>query len=160
MGPDSRTPSEPGGRRDLSRPSLSILHQGCPVRWYYLCLSCHRGGTLLRERLRIFMGTGRLRRQPQAGRAGSRSLGAEIAGDERTCLDPDPVVSLPSTFFLGPDGTGIPMRAEEFSGWSGKQEDGSAKTREVNLCVFWRAETTDGKAFPSGTTAPPPIPPP
>lgn len=40
-------------------------------------------------------------------------------------------------FYVSADGTGVPMVAEELEGRAGKQEDGSAKTREVKLgCVF------------------------
>lgn len=41
------------------------------------------------------------------------------------------------TLYVSVDGTGVPMVAEELEGRSGKQADGSAKTREVKLgCVF------------------------
>jgi hypothetical protein len=40
-------------------------------------------------------------------------------------------------FYLSFDGTGIPMRPDELEGRAGKQEDGSARTREAKLgCVF------------------------
>lgn len=40
-------------------------------------------------------------------------------------------------FYVSADGTGIPMRAEELAGRSGKQADGKARTRQVYLgCVF------------------------
>jgi Uncharacterised protein family (UPF0236) len=46
------------------------------------------------------------------------------------------------------DGTGVPMTQEELRGRKGKQEDGSAKTREAKLgCVFTQT-TTDAKGFP------------
>ena len=50
-----------------------------------------------------------------------------------------PLESAPSipTLYVSVDGTGVPMVAEELEGRSGKQADGSAKTREVKLgCVF------------------------
>jgi hypothetical protein len=53
-------------------------------------------------------------------------------------LDP-----LPVTLYLGIDGTAIPTRAHELQGRSGKQADGSAKTREVKLCTVWSAEARD-----------------
>ena len=44
--------------------------------------------------------------------------------------------------YVEADGTGIPMVAEELEGRKGKQEDGSAKTREVKLgCVFSQTQT-------------------
>lgn len=49
------------------------------------------------------------------GRA-AESLGAEIAADERQHVQPLGNDSLPSTLYLGIDGTGVPMRASELSG--------------------------------------------
>ncbi|MGO8699497.1 MAG: ISKra4 family transposase [Limisphaerales bacterium] len=47
-------------------------------------------------------------------------------------------------FYASVDGTGVPMMAEEVQGRAGKQEDGSAKTREVKLgCVFTQQSTDD-----------------
>ena len=155
---------------------LSVLGPITLVRRYYLCPSCHRGffpkdrmldvegasvtpGVLrmtgiVGAELSFEKGAEFLREladlsvSPKQVERVAEALGAEIAGDERTCLDPDPVVPLPATLYLGPDGTGIPMRAEELSGRSGKQEDGSAKTREVKLCVVWSAESTDDEGLP------------
>lgn len=46
------------------------------------------------------------------------------------------------------DGTGVPMTQAELVGRRGKQEDGSAKTREAKLgCVFTQT-TTDADGFP------------
>lgn len=46
--------------------------------------------------------------------------------------------------YVEADGTGIPMMAEELEGRKGKQEDGSAKTREVKLgCVFSQSKTDE-----------------
>jgi hypothetical protein len=43
--------------------------------------------------------------------------------------------------YISGDGTGAPMRKECLEGRAGKQADGSAKTREVNLgCVFLQTE--------------------
>lgn len=48
----------------------------------------------------------------------------------------EPATPIP-TLYVSVDGTGVPMVAEELEGRSGKQADGSAKTREVKLgCVF------------------------
>ena len=43
--------------------------------------------------------------------------------------------------YLGLDGSGVPVRPAELEGRRGKQPDGSAKTREVNLATVWTAET-------------------
>ncbi len=61
--------------------------------------------------------------------------------------------ALPPTLYLGIDGTGVPMRAEELVGRPGKQPDGSAKTREVKLCTVWSAASRDARAAPSATRA-------
>jgi hypothetical protein len=79
---------------------------------------------------------------------GSEALGAEIAADERlhaAALEKQP---LPSTLYLGLDGTAIPMRAAELAGRAGKQPDGSAKTREVKICAVWSAEARDKDGLP------------
>ena len=55
---------------------------------------------------------------------------------------------LPSTLYLGLDGTGIPMRAAELAGRPGKQPDGSAKTREVKISAVWSAEARDSEGLP------------
>jgi hypothetical protein len=55
---------------------------------------------------------------------------------------------LPSTLYLGIDGTGVPMRRAELKGRTGKQADGSAKTREVKLCAVWSAESRDAGGQP------------
>jgi len=46
------------------------------------------------------------------------------------------------------DGTGIPLRAEELAGRTGKQPDGSAKTGEVKLCTIGGAESLDEQGTP------------
>jgi len=65
-----------------------------------------------------------------------------------------------TTLYLGLDGTGIPVRPEELKSRPGKQEDGSAKTREVKLCTIWSAESRDEEGVPirdpGSVTTPPP----
>ena len=78
----------------------------------------------------------------------AESLGAEVAEDERQSLQPLETEALPHTLYLGIDGTGVPMRASELTGRSGKQPDGSAKTREVKLCTVWSAESRDQAGRP------------
>jgi hypothetical protein len=46
------------------------------------------------------------------------------------------------------DGTGVPMVAEELAGRPGKQEDGSAKTREVKLGAIFTQTQTDKEGLP------------
>jgi len=46
------------------------------------------------------------------------------------------------------DGTGVPMVAEELQGRTGKQADGSAKTREVKLGAIFTQTKTDADGLP------------
>ena len=72
---------------------------------------------------------------------------------------PSPPLSPPppdQVFYVEGDGTGIPVRPEETEGRKGKQEDQSAKTREVKLgCVFTQTkEDEEGKPtrYPESTS--------
>ena len=47
----------------------------------------------------------------------AEALGKEIAEDERVHTEPLDALPLPQTLYLGMDGTGIPLRAEELVGW-------------------------------------------
>jgi hypothetical protein len=63
---------------------------------------------------------------------------------------PSPPLVVPppdQVFYVEGDGTGIPVRPEETEGRKGKQDDQSAKTREVKLgCVFTQTkEDEEGK---------------
>ncbi len=78
----------------------------------------------------------------------AKALGKEIAEDERQHSQPLDALPLPLTLYLGMDGTGIPLRAEELAGRTGKQPDGSAKTGEVKLCTIWSAESLDEEGTP------------
>jgi hypothetical protein len=78
----------------------------------------------------------------------AEALGKQIAADERQCTQPSDALPLPQTLYLGMDGTGIPLRAEELVGRTGKQADGSAKTGEVKLCTIWSAESLDEQGTP------------
>ena len=76
----------------------------------------------------------------------AEALGAEIAADERRCVEKMGAVA--PTMYLGMDGTGVPMRAVEVAGRPGKQPDGSAKTREAKLVTMWTAESRDEEGKP------------
>ena len=52
----------------------------------------------------------------------AKALGAAIAAEERTVIEPEPVRA--PTIYLGMDGSGVPMRAAETAGRPGKQADG------------------------------------
>jgi hypothetical protein len=76
----------------------------------------------------------------------AEALGAEIAVDERQHVER--MSEGAPTMYLGMDGTGVPMRAEEVADRAGKQADGSAKTREAKLVTMWTAESRDEEGKP------------
>jgi len=76
----------------------------------------------------------------------AEALGAEIADDERTCVEKMGEVA--PTMYLGMDGTGVPMRAAEVAARTGKQPDGSAKTREAKVVTVWTAESRNEEGTP------------
>jgi len=78
----------------------------------------------------------------------AEALGEEIERDEREYVVPPDPQTLPPTLYLSMDGTGVPMRKSELLGRTGKQEDGSAKTREMKLCAVFSAEGRDEKGVP------------
>ena len=104
-------------------------------------VSFEEGSQLLNELAGLSVDTKQVERMAEA-------LGAEIARDEQQQVLPLANDPLPATLYLGIDGTGVPMRASELSGRSGKQPDGSAKTREVKLCTVWSAESCDADDRP------------
>jgi hypothetical protein len=104
-------------------------------------LSFQEGSELLTELAGVAVDAKKVERTAEA-------LGKEIAEDERVHTEPLDSPSLPQTLYLGMDGTGIPLRAEELVGRTGKQPDGSAKTGEVKLCTIWSAESRDEEGSP------------
>jgi Uncharacterised protein family (UPF0236) len=76
----------------------------------------------------------------------AETLGAEIAADERRCVEK--IGPVAPTMYLGMDGTGVPVRKSEVAGRSGKQPDGSAKTREAKVVAMWTAESRDEEGKP------------
>jgi len=81
----------------------------------------------------------------QAERA-AEALGAEIAVDEHQQVEE--MGEGAPTMYLGMDGTGVPMRAQEVADRAGKQADGSAKTREAKIVTIWTAESRDKEGKP------------
>ena len=96
-------------------------------------VSFQESSQLLEELAGVDVGTKQVQRSAQA-------LGEQVAGYERQTREPDSGLPLPSTLYLGLDGTGVPMRSTEVQGRAGKQPDGSARTREAKLCTVWSAE--------------------
>ena len=76
----------------------------------------------------------------------AEALGAEIASDEQQQVETMGEVA--PTMYLGMDGTGVPMRAQEVVDRVGKQADGSAKTREAKIVTIWTAEARDAEGKP------------
>jgi len=70
------------------------------------------------------------------------ALAAQLEQGAHT--DPTPI----PIFYIEVDGTGVPMVAEELAGRAGKQEDGSAKTREVKLGAVFTQTQTDEDGLP------------
>ncbi len=104
-------------------------------------VSFQEGSELLQELAGVAVDAKQVERTAEA-------LGQEIAKDERDHTEPSDTLPLPQTLYLGIDGTGIPLRAEELAGLPGKQPDGTAKTREVKLCTIWSAESFDEHGIP------------
>lgn len=107
-------------------------------------VSFQEGRDLLEELAGVRVTTKQVERTAEA-------LGARIAEEERAIVSVPPRAPA-TTLYLGLDGTGVPMRSEELAGRTGKQPDGSSKTREVKLCTVWSAETKDDKGRPSRDT--------
>lgn len=103
-------------------------------------VSFQEGSELLKELAGVAVDAKQVERTAEA-------LGQEIAEDERQHSEPVDALPLPQTLYLGIDGTGIPLRAEELLGVLGKAE-GGAKTREVKLCTIWSAESFDADGTP------------
>jgi hypothetical protein len=105
-------------------------------------VSFEEGHELLQELAGVDVPTKHVERAAEA-------LGREIAEDEKQVVEP-PAANEPlaPTLYLGMDGTGVPVRKEELANCSGKQPDGSAKTREVKLVTIWSAEGRDEEGTP------------
>jgi hypothetical protein len=104
-------------------------------------VSFQEGSELLKELAGVAVEAKQVERTAEA-------LGQEIAEDERNHSEPSDALPLPKTLYLGIDGTGIPLRAEELTGVLGKTAGGGAKTREVKLCTVWSAESCDDQGIP------------
>lgn len=154
----------------------SVLGSVCLERAYYHCSTCGHGffprdeilqlehaslspgvqrmvalvgamssfgesSVLLKELAGVELNAKRVERSAEA-------FGAEVAADEKRYVEPLDLAPLPRALYLSMDGTGIPMRRAELTGRSGKQADGSAKTREVKVCAIWSAEAKDAEGRP------------
>ena len=104
-------------------------------------VSFEEGSQLLEELAGLTVDASQVERAAEA-------LGQEIADDERRYTQSLDETVLPLTLYMGLDGTGIPMRKGELAGRTGKQPDGSAKTREVKLVAVWSAEARDADGLP------------
>jgi hypothetical protein len=104
-------------------------------------VSFEEGDALLRGLAGLEVGAKQVERS-------AKELGEAIDCDERQHVEKPAPEHIAPTMYLGVDGTGIPVRTEELVGRAGKQPDGSAKTREVKLCVVWSAEQRDAEGKP------------
>ena len=104
-------------------------------------VSFQEGSELLRELAGVAVDAKQVERTAE-------TLGKEISEDEWVHTEALDSLPLPQTLYLGMDGTGIPLRAEELAGRTGKQADRSAKTGEVKLCTIWSAESRDEQGIP------------
>lgn len=100
------------------------------------------GATLLRELAGVALGAKRVERA-------AKKLGNEVAAAERQDTVAERGREVAPTLYVVFDGTSVPMRREEVAGRTGKQPDGSAKTREIKLCVAWSAEGRDAEGTPT-----------
>ena len=76
----------------------------------------------------------------------AEALGVEIAVEEHQQVEK--LGEVAPTMYLGMDGTGVPMRAQEVADRAGKQAAGSGKTREAKLVTIWTAESRDEEGKP------------
>ena len=97
-------------------------------------VSFAESSALLRELAGLTVAPKQVERQAAA-------LGRDIAADEYSTVEPEPVSA--DTLYLGLDGTGVPVRKTETRGRRGQQPDGSAKTREAKLAVVWASAGCD-----------------
>jgi hypothetical protein len=102
-------------------------------------VSFEESSALLHELAGVEISTSQVQRAAEA-------LGTEIAADERACVER--IGEVAPTMYLGMDGTGVPMRRSEVAGRTGKQPDGSAKTREAKVVTVWTAESRDEEGKP------------
>lgn len=153
---------------------LTVLGEIALERGYYHCAACQRGfcprdqllgldasvspGVLhmisasaalvsFEESSELLVELAGLRVNAKQVERCAEMVGDEIIDDERRVVEAADAPSAP-TLYLGMDGTGVPMRKEALVGRQGKQEDGSAKTREMKLCTVFSAEGHDADGVP------------
>jgi hypothetical protein len=89
-------------------------------------------------------------RSAEASGAAARAAAAAEAAAirERRVTVLPPAGPLADMLYVEPDGTGVPVRASETAGRTGKGEDGSAGTREVKLARFFTVSRLDEEGRP------------
>ncbi len=78
----------------------------------------------------------------------AKSLGEQIAQDEREHVELEPHRLPQGPLYIGMDGTGVPIQSRETAGRRGKQKDGSSKTREAKMIDIWEAHTQNERGIP------------
>src|SRR5215831_15626213 len=89
-------------------------------------VSFQEGSELLQELAGVVVEAKQVERTAEA-------LGQEIAEDERDHCEPWDTLPLPHTLYLGIDGTGIPLRAEELAGVPGKRAGGAKRVKSNSV---------------------------
>ncbi len=159
-----------------SKIFLSVLGPLCLQRAYYHCSACQHGfyprdqawglqaSSLSPGVIRMVSAVGAavsfeegsqlleeladLQVDPKQVQRTAEAVGQAVDRDEHRNSEPLSPDDPPPTMYLGIDGTGVPLRRQELQDRKGKQADGSAKTREVKLCVVWSAESRDEENRP------------
>src|SRR5258708_2409624 len=104
-------------------------------------VSFQEGSDLLTELAGVAVDTKQVERTAEG-------LGKELAGDESVHTEPLDSLPLPQTLYLGMDGTGIPLRAEELVGRGGQEPAGLGKTGGVKRGVIWSGESHEEQGTP------------
>jgi hypothetical protein len=91
-----------------------------------------------------------IERSAEASGAAARAAAAAEASAirERRVTVLPPAGPLADMLYVEPDGTGVPVRASETAGRTGKGEDGTAGTREVKLARFFTVSRLDKDGRP------------
>jgi hypothetical protein len=159
-----------------SKIFLSVLGPLCLQRAYYHCSACQHGfyprdqawglearslspgvirmvsavgaAVSFEEGSQLLKELADLTVDPKQVQRTAEAIGQAIDRDEHLNSEALSADDPPPTMYLGIDGTGVPLRRQELQGRPGKQGDGSAKTREVKLCVVWSAESRDEEDRP------------
>jgi len=113
-------------------------------------VSFARAAALLAGLAGITLSPRTVERSAEASGAASRAAAADEAAAirERRIVPLPPAEPRPDMFYVGVDGTGVPVRASETEGRPGKGEDGRAGTREAKLARLFTVSRLDDDGRP------------